>query len=161
MRHAIFIVPVAFALTACQSQTTVTAGGHTRVVSNNATEKMSLDQAIGTDPCAERLRDIEGALLMYYALHKQMPPSLQELAPLADLDTPLNFTSPVTGAPFGYNAAGMPAPGRSKRIIVYETVPEHVGKRWCIRMPLTDPTAAQSAEVVEIPEADFGNYLPN
>lgn len=156
------ICAAALTLAGCQTQTYVTSGGHTRIVANPADGSMSLDQALDSDPCAVRMDNIEAALLTYYALYKKMPPNLEAIAPMADVDQPLYFTSPITGAPFGYSKNGLVAPGRSKRIIVYETVPEHPGHRWCIRMQMTaKPTDAQSTEVVKLSEKDFEHYLKN
>ncbi|HEY8669150.1 MAG TPA: hypothetical protein VIL86_21045 [Tepidisphaeraceae bacterium] len=122
-------------------------------------------QVVRDDPCATRLHDISGLLLMYYAYNKQLPKQLTDLRPLADADTPptpLRLECPVSKMAYVYVPAGLQAEGRSKRIIVHDPAPSHDGKRWCIF--LTPPTAhggggaAPSLEVLAIPEPLFQAY---
>ena len=119
------------------------------------------DEAVLSDPCAIQLHDISGALLMYYALHRRLPDQLDQITPLADIDTPLNFKCPVSHLEYLYSPTGLIAPGKSKRIIVYDAAPAHHGNRWCIVMAMQSREgAAQSMDVISVPEAVFRTYLP-
>src|SRR5437773_10560864 len=59
-----------------------------------------------TDPCAMRLHDISGALLLYFSAHHDLPAKLDELKSPA-----LNaFVCPVSHQPYVYDARGMRGP---------------------------------------------------
>jgi hypothetical protein len=121
----------------------------------------SAPQAAGEpiiDPCAARLHDIGGAILLYYALHRTMPARLEDVADLADLDAPLQFTCPVSGEPYLYNPKGLAVRGSDKRIIVYDPTPAHGGKRNCLLMPPITPGKALSTDVQSFPESLFKTF---
>lgn len=84
-----------------------------------------------TDPCAGRLHDLSGLLLMYYALKKEMPATLEELAPLADGEfTP---ACPASGRPYVYVPQGLQSASAGERsLILYDAAPAHRGLRWGI-----------------------------
>jgi len=90
------------------------------------------EQAANTDPCATQLHDIAGAILFYYALNKRMPLQLSDLETVADMDTPLRFSCPVSGLPYLYYPEGLISPDGMGAIIVCDATPAHDGKRWCI-----------------------------
>lgn len=121
---------------------------------------MSADQAVASDPCASRLQDISGALLLYVAINKQLPPHLEDLQSMADVDTQLQFTCPVSGKPYLYIPDGLHAPAQAKEIVVADAEPSHHGKRWCVLMGKLEKGHASAMEVLEIPEATFHTYLP-
>jgi hypothetical protein len=112
------------------------------------------------DPCSARLHDIGGAILLYYALNRRMPARLEDVADLADLDAPLNFTCPLSGRPYLYNPKGLAIPGTDKRIIVYDSTPAHDGQRRCLLMPPITPGKAVSTDVQSFPEKVF-SALPS
>jgi hypothetical protein len=118
----------------------------------------SPDQLLSTDPCASRLQDIGGTLLLYYSVNRHMPAKLEEIKPLADFDQDLQFTCPLSGKPYGYTPTGLAAVGKEKRIVVYDSEPSHNGKRWCVFMPPPRPGKAMSVEVLEVPEGLFDTY---
>lgn len=105
------------------------------------------------DPCAERLHDLSGKLLMHHAAHGEMPASL------ADLDSPGKVaarelrTCPVTHTEYRYDPTGRELPGHPGRLIVYDATPAHDSGRWAVllirgRAPLT-------TRVVWLPEDAF------
>ena len=118
------------------------------------------DESVASDPCAIRLHDIEGTMLLFYAVNKRLPDSLEDLKPLADFGSQLQLVCPATGQAYQYDPRGLMSAGRSKRIIVWDSTAAHHGNRFCILMPYTPPGAAMSLEVVAVPEADFGTYVP-
>ena len=123
---------------------------------------VSADEAVAGDVSAGRLHDIEGTLLVYYALHHRLPGRLDELVPLADADTDLKLTAP-SGRPYLYVPDGLVAPGASKRILVADPAPAaRTGVRQCILAPPVLPMAgaALSMEVVAVPEVAFRRYAP-
>jgi hypothetical protein len=126
-----------------------------------AGQTLTPDEAVNSDPCAIRLHDIAGDLLLYYAVNKRLPERLEDLRSLGADETEPDFTCPLTHQPYVYVPNGLIGPGESKRIIVYDAIPAHNGKRFCILMPIHDkPGAAQSVEVLAVPEARFSTYLP-
>jgi len=117
------------------------------------------DRAVISDPCAAQLHDICGALLLYYALNKHLPPKLEDLRTMADVDAPLIFECPVSHQAYGYSRVGLSAPNQSKRIIVYDATPCHDGRRWCILLaPVQAGGSTVSVEVLSIPERVFQIY---
>jgi hypothetical protein len=117
------------------------------------------DEAVGDDPCATRLHDIMGALLSYYIDNNtRLPDRLDQLK--GDFGIELKFTCPASGQPYAYSPAGLYAPGKTKRIIVWDSVPAHHGIRWCILMPHMAPNTPIVPEVVPIPEKEFQTYAP-
>jgi hypothetical protein len=120
-------------------------------------QEVSPDQLTAKDRCPARLHQIEGALLLYYAVHKQMPGKLEDLRQVAE--GPLDFTCPDTGLPYAYVPQGLRKPGGTKCIIVHDAVVNpHDGTRWCIVVPDGKPGAAHTTEVVQMPEPIFLAY---
>jgi hypothetical protein len=112
------------------------------------------------EPCAARLQDVEGAMLMYWAVNRHLPEKLDELKEFADVGTELNFTCPASGLPYVYAPGGLQSAGRPKRIIMHDATPAHDGKRWCILMAPIKPGQAPYMEVLQMPDALFRTYLP-
>jgi len=84
------------------------------------------------DPCANRLHDLEGALLAYWQLNKRLPSSLSDLSALGFFDKPLELTCPASGKPYVYNPVGFELPQKPGRVIIYDPEPAHDGVRWGI-----------------------------
>jgi hypothetical protein len=120
----------------------------------------SADEVVGSDECSNRMHNIEGALLMYYATNHRLPISLEEIKPFADAGTELKFTCPISNQPYVYSQAGLFASGYDKRIIVWDPAPSHHGNRWCIVMPQAQATGALVPEVVQMPEKAFQAFVP-
>jgi len=120
----------------------------------------SVEHAVASDPCASHLHDISGAMLMYYAINRELPAKLEDLKPLADLDQALDFTCPLSHQPYVYVPGGLETAGRSKIIILHDAAPSHAGKRWCILMEPAKGKSAPSMEVLLVPEPIFLGYQP-
>jgi hypothetical protein len=121
---------------------------------------MPIDEALRSDPCAARLHAISGAMLEYYALHNRLPPALQNLASLADLDEPLNFTCPETGRPYVYVPTGLQSPKDSRLIVVHDAETHRSGQRWVILLQKPKGRQAASLWVVPMGEAEFRAHTP-
>lgn len=132
----------------------------TSSVAGDPMKPVSVDEAVASDPCALRLHDISGALLMYYMLHREMPAKLDDLRSVQDIDQNLQFTCPASGLPYGYSPQGLSAPGRKKLILVHDSTPSHRGIRWCILAPSVKPGEAVSLEVLPLTEPVFLSYQP-
>jgi hypothetical protein len=86
-----------------------------------------------TDGCAARLHDISGLLLLYYAIHRNLPEQLDELKPLANPGTEVSFTCPVSHQPYVYVPGGLTVPSNQQRFLVlYDSTPAHGGFHWGI-----------------------------
>jgi hypothetical protein len=118
------------------------------------------DTALDADPCTVRLSNITFALTQYLAVNKQLPTRLDELATYTDANQPLVLTCPLSGLPYVYVPGGLLAPGKTKKIIIYDASAAHRGSRWCIFMAPSRPGGAQSFEVLRVPEAVFRTYTP-
>jgi hypothetical protein len=100
--------------------------------------------AVG-DPCAERLHELEESLMLYVAARGELPGSLGVLRPLGG--GKLEVTCPVSGKAYVYSPMGLTAPGESRRIIVYDAVAVHEGKREAIMLT---PGAGSKAPVMDV-----------
>lgn len=112
------------------------------------------------EPCAARLHDVAGVMLLYYALHKRLPARLEELRAVADIDQSLDFTCPASGRPYVYVPAGLRYPGEDERLVLYDAEPAHAGEtRWGILAapPKGERPAAMWA--VQLTEAALNAYL--
>ena len=113
-----------------------------------------------TDPCATRLHDLSGLLLLYYAVNKKLPERLEELQPFADADLEFHAECPVSGVPYVYVPAAVPPAGSQRFLVLYDAVPAHGGLRWgvFIAPPLNDQPPA--TWVILMSETVFRNYVP-
>jgi hypothetical protein len=83
-----------------------------------------------TDPCAMRLHDVSGVLLMYYAINRRLPAKLDELESLTDVDTGFSVECPASHQPYVYVPGGLSAPNQQRLLVLYDPVPAHAGLRW-------------------------------
>ena len=120
---------------------------------------MTIDQAIGTDPAISRMQQLQEALVMHYALHHQLPATLNDLQPPAGGgEVP---TTDPSGRPYLYSQAGLTALGTTKRLFVAAPAPSPSGTRLCILMaPIAGPGAPIGPEVLDVPETVFRQYGP-
>ena len=86
-----------------------------------------------TDPCADRLHAICGAMLLYYHLNRRLPADVEELRGIAGPDPDVEFTCPVSGQPYVYDPQGRPrGKGRPGLMVMYDAAPTHSGMRWAV-----------------------------
>jgi hypothetical protein len=111
-----------------------------------------------SDPCASRLQEISGQILFYYALNRKLPEKLDDLRPLADIDTVTDYTCPVTGQPYVYAPQPLRSPGMTRLLVVYDAAPGKDGRRWCITIGEPKPGQPLATWVEQIPEPLFRSY---
>lgn len=107
------------------------------------------------DPCAERLHDLCGPLLMYYAINRRLPEDLAALQSVAEPGQVVALECPESGEPYVYEPEGFPRPNGPGRIIIYDATPAHSGTRWTVAIDKGDPAEPLIARVVSLPEAAF------
>jgi hypothetical protein len=103
------------------------------------------------DPCAERLHDLCGHLLLYASLHGQLPERLADLKRVSTDPLPVP-TCPVSGMPYVYNPEGLAVPGRPGRLVLYDAAPSHCGMRWGILADAAAEGQPLTARVILLPE---------
>ena len=108
-----------------------------------------------TDPSAMKLHDLSGAMLMYYALNKRLPDSIDDLRPLADGDAGADALVPGTRTPYVYSANGIVLQDQSARVVLYEPAPLHDGFRLAVRIDEPKPDRPLIARVISLPESFF------
>ena len=102
------------------------------------------------DPCEERLHDVVcQQLMMYYAIHKELPPTLEALR---SVDPAQRLDCPTSGKPYVYNAEGLEVSGWSGRLIVYDSETIHDGHRWGIVADFPKPGKPFAVRVARPPE---------
>jgi hypothetical protein len=113
-----------------------------------------------TDPCAMRLHDLSGLLLMYYAVNKRLPESLDELQSLTDVDTEFHTECPASGRPYVYAPAAIPPAGSDQFLVLYDAVPAHRGLRWGVFILPPHERQPPTTKVILMSEVVFRNYVP-
>jgi len=107
--------------------------------------------SVKIDPCAERLHDVCGQLLLYHGIYKRLPQSLDGLKAMNVGPMP-PLVCPVSGKPYIYNPSGLRIPGRPGLLVLYDAEACHSGMRWGILVE--DPADGKplTARVVLLPE---------
>jgi hypothetical protein len=106
---------------------------------------------VETDPCAERLHEISGRLLLYYSVSGKMPAVLPDMKGVDSEPLP-PLACPVSGKPYVYNPVGLAVKGRLGRLVIYDPAPSHNGKRWGILAAVGAGDQPLSSRVVLVPE---------
>ena len=110
---------------------------------------------LNTDPCAMRLHDIAGALLLYYQSNHRLPARLDELPSLPG-DPELQLVCPVSKTPYVYDPRGILMPETKSRVVIYDPAPSHFGVRWAVTISQPDDEgAAMVTKVIALPETTF------
>jgi hypothetical protein len=123
-------------------------GGHQAAAPE--VRRPSLEQ----DPCATRLHDLSGRLLLYYAANRRLPESLDDLPPL-DPANPTPAVCPVSGDPYIYNPKGVAIAGRPGLLVLYDPLPSHAGMRWGVFANREAGGPGLTARVLLLPEGLF------
>jgi len=103
------------------------------------------------DPCADRLHDISGRLLLYYSVRRQLPQRLADLSETSRAET-LQLTCPVSGKPYVYTPEGLVVSGWPGRLIVHDAQPCHTGLCWGILAEAAKPGQPLVLRVTRLPE---------
>jgi hypothetical protein len=103
------------------------------------------------DPCADRMHDLVGRMLLYLQLYQQWPPALKDLQTVDPAPMP-PLVCPASGKPYVYNPGGIEIPGRQGRVILYDESPTHAGMRWCVLAESAGPGAPLTARVIRVPD---------
>ena len=113
-----------------------------------------------SDPCAQRMHDLSGLLLLYYAVNKALPENLQDMASLADMDVEFHGECPASGKPYAYVPHAVPPGGSEQFLVLYDSVPAHNGLRWGVF--ITPPKDGRPAATRAILMSDdvFRQYAP-
>lgn len=126
----------------------------------------TVEDALLADPCTNRMQDLAGALLMYYAMNRTLPKTLDDLSSLEDVTGKLKLTCPASNQPYVYDLQGLHTVGGKKYIIAYDPTPAHGGeaakKLGGARNVIVTPEEAKgntrSFEVMLMPEGTFKTY---
>jgi len=102
------------------------------------------------DPCAERLHDLAGRLLMYRFAEGHLPASLADL-PKSGAE---ELVCPVSGKGYVYRRNGPAAPGGEGQMVVWDATACHNGGRWLVTLAQPGGEAV-TAKVVWAPEGAF------
>ncbi|HEV7299353.1 MAG TPA: hypothetical protein VGN72_08315 [Tepidisphaeraceae bacterium] len=108
-----------------------------------------------TDPCAMRLHDISGGILLYYVTHHTLPETLADLKSSPGMDSLPDTVCPVSGRPFLYTPNGIFIPERNLRIILADPAPSHSRMRWAISIVEPTPNEPLQTKVIALPESFF------
>jgi hypothetical protein len=105
---------------------------------------------LNTDPCATRLHDLCGSLLMYYREQQKLPPALADLSQTAGFAAIGELACPESHQAYVYVPEGFSVPGVPGTVVVYDPLPSHAGWRWAITIiPGQGPLVAK---VIALPK---------
>lgn len=110
--------------------------------------------SVGADPCADRLHEISGLLLLYAATRGRLPEKLEDLQALSA--EPIELTCPASGQPYLYDRAGIAVPGKPGLVVVRDPLPSHSGLRWAISVLPPEGAAPLTTRVIAIVETPGG-----
>ena len=110
------------------------------------------------DPSAIKMHDIEGAILMYFAINKTLPEHIADALPLAD--EPLDLKVPGSLTEYIYTRDGIKLQDQEARYILYEPAPMHSGFRLAIKLNDPEPFKALVMQVIPVPESFFLLHPP-
>ncbi|HEX8520733.1 MAG TPA: hypothetical protein VF669_00670 [Tepidisphaeraceae bacterium] len=82
-----------------------------------------------SDPCANRLHDICGRMLLYYAEHRELPQNLDQFKGVPGFDVG-DLACPVSKQPYVYVRNPLPVAGVQGGVVIYDATPVHAGYRW-------------------------------
>lgn len=105
------------------------------------------------DPCADRLHEIGGQLLVYYAIHKELPGRLEDLNAGRPPGERLSFVCPQNGKAYVYDPQGIEVEGVTGCVIVYDAEPIHTNMRWCLTFEEPCPGHRLASDVIRLPDA--------
>jgi hypothetical protein len=113
-----------------------------------------------TDPCAMRLHDLCGALLLYFGLRQELPTKIEDLVAVPGFEHLANELScPASSLPYVFNRDGLLLAEQNSLVIIYDRSPAHIGMRWGIAIDKSEPGMALVARVVILPESMF-TFVP-
>lgn len=115
-------------------------------------------QLTGIDACGLNMHDLSSYLLENYAIHHDLPQTLEELRPLVDVDKELPLTCPVSGKPYLYYPEGLVAPGEQRKLLIVDAQPSHNGKRWAIVTMPHEGKTPLGLWVVLLPDASVRQF---
>jgi hypothetical protein len=150
---------VVVAVAGCTTTTTTTTPSARAPVDTPTKQPAKSGKAAAnwnTDPCATRLHDIGGAILLYYTLNHRLPARLDELLTVPDAESDLQFVCPVSNTPYVYTPNGMLMPETRSRILLYDPAPVHNGVRWALT--IVEPQEEGGplvTKVIALPESTF------
>ena len=110
------------------------------------------------DACSERLHDVCGRLLAYYAAHKKLPPTVEELAASSSAPRP-PLVCPVSNKPYVNNATGLRIPSRQGRLVLYDAEATHSAMRWGILVSTPAGGGFMTANVVLLSAEEFASAV--
>lgn len=105
------------------------------------------------DPCATRLHDLSGALLLSWFREQVLPDDILGLISI-DTGEPIPAVCPVTGGGYVYDPTGIHLPEVESRVILYDSRP-HNGYRWAIVVREGAGEGALVLDVIALPERFF------
>lgn len=112
-----------------------------------------------TDPCATRLHELSGQLLMFYAVNKRLPDSVEELTPFTG--TAFAADCPTSDQPYVYAPGGLRSSSSGdRRLILYDATPAHRGLRWGVFIAPPQGMQPPATWVILMSEEVFRGYVP-
>ena len=127
--------------------------------SSSAPPPLSEQAALSnTDPCALRLHDFCGPLLIYFGQNHDIPTDTDELKQIPGFADAGPFECPLSHKPYVYNPQGVATSNPALRMILYDPEPSHRGMRWAVAIQAPKEGQPLVAKVIAVPEAQFPKH---
>lgn len=109
-----------------------------------------------TDPCATRLHELCGPLLLFFQSRQRLPDRIEELREIRGFEN-LEITCPVSNRPYVCRPIGIATGDGQPRIVIFDPAPSHSGFRWAVTIiePTEDRPRAPITKVIALPESAF------
>jgi hypothetical protein len=106
------------------------------------------------DPCASRLHDVAGSLLLYYATHNAIPPDLAGVKQASGEACP-PLQCPLSGEPYVYNPMGIEIHGLPGLVVLHDATACHDGNKWGLVASQMGPGKPLQVQVLLLPAGAF------
>ena len=113
-----------------------------------------------TDPCATRLHDLSGSLLLYQLLNNRAPDTLADLVDLDAGPAVPEAVCPVSGRPYVYRPGGIYLQDRDAHVVIHDPAPSHSGMRWAVTYRPPAAGGPPVTKVIALPESFFLLHPP-
>jgi len=102
------------------------------------------------DPCASRLHDVAGSLLLYYAAHNDLPPDMPAVKQAGGDACPA-LQCPLSGEPYVYYPMGIEIPGLPGLVVLHDATACHDGNKWGLVASQMGPGKPLQVQVLLLP----------
>lgn len=122
---------------------------------NASTPAATVATDANLNPVAMRLHDLAGALLRYFAAHRELPGALADLQTGGFVSDGQGLMDPASGEPFAYRPQGGQVAGFPGELVVRQPITDPRGVVWGVLLSDAKGDGRWVARVVCVPVASI------